>query len=132
MPVCTNIKITKQRVCSGDLRFPIKILERELTSPSDPINGDVDYEETFTTIYEVAAAITTPSGVNTFDSVNTLQTVSHIFYIRYLTGINAEHFIEYEGIYYKILELSKLDGRQLFLKIKCTERGDLTQEASHA
>jgi len=133
MPNCVKIRTDKTQVCSGDLRYLITINQRTLGVPSDPINGiDVDYTESFTVLHTVRAAISTPQGATLFNDIGTTDVVTHIFYIRYLSDVDAQKWVEFGNNRYDILKVTNYEGRKLFLKLECKERGDINKEATRA
>lgn len=127
MPKCKPISIKYRRVCVGDLNRRIRLRTREISTPTT----DVDFGHSFTDI-ETWAAVQTVVGRNMFSGTNFDQAVSHLFYIRYRTGITAETWIEYRNENYDILDVENLEETNSFLVLICNVRGSTTQPVNNA
>jgi len=130
---CEQIKRKKKIICAGDLDKRIELYTREITN-SDI--GGVDYSQTFTLFKSKWAMIQTPgfqgSGLEVFDGVNLIGTVTHFIYIRYTAGVTSEKFVKYDDRYFKILRVQDLNEDKTFMFLKCTERGIDSLEANEA
>jgi SPP1 family predicted phage head-tail adaptor len=121
---CKKITRKHRQVCIGSLDTVITLKDRAITAP---VEDEVDYTETFTENAIVWANIqTTDRGEIIFDRTNEARVVSHLIYIRYLTGVTAETWVEWENINYDILSSEDLEERHDFLLLKCAKRGDKT------
>lgn len=120
MPKCIRIKKKSRKVCIGDMRDEIILKNRTITTPRA---GSVDFTETFGDEREVAALIETKDGLETFDGVNLITTVSHAITIRFIEGITEETWVEFKGRNFDIVNVINLDERDQFLKLLCNERG---------
>ncbi len=133
MPTCIKLRGTKTQVCAGDLRFQIEIQERNLAVPTDPfVDDQVNYGEEFTTLHSVFSMIETPLGVTTFNDVGISTAISHVFYVRHLDDVDAQKWILFDEIRYKIVNVTNLEARKIFLKIECVESGSQDKDASRA
>lgn len=133
MPTCVKIRSKKTQVCIGDLRFKIDIQQRELGVPFNPIDGvDVDYSENFTTLHSIFSAIDTPIGATTFNEIGISTAISHIFYVRFSSDVDAQKFILFENVRFKIVRVTNFEGRRIFMKLECIERGSADKDASRA
>lgn len=118
---CKKILRKHRQVCIGALDTEIVVNSRTIT---EPIEDSVDYTETFVEDALVFAAVeTTSRGQIVFDGTNTARVLTHRFYIRFLTGITAETWVESDGINYDILNTETLDGRNEFILLNATRRG---------
>ncbi len=131
MPICQSIPITNSRICTGDLRYTIKIFTRKLIVP-DITKGEVDAGEAFELLHELHAAIATPVGKTTFKGVDIVPRISHIFYVRFLSNISTEDWIEYANNRYDIVKLTNFETRGWFLKLETMERGNIDEDATRA
>jgi len=120
MAQCKKIYRQIKRVCIGSLNELIKIKVRSITPP---VGGSVFYGEDFQNIMDVWAMIETKNGLVTFDSTNTAQNVTHQFYIRYISDVTFENWLEYKGKYYNILTVNNLNEENRFYMLQCNERG---------
>jgi len=120
MTSCAKIRIKRRSICIGDLKYLIELNNRAIQAPE---LGSVDYDETFTPTETVRAAIETKSGETIFDQSNTEHSVTHRFYIRFLSGVTAETWIKFDSDLYDILTVENLDGQNRFLLLRCTIRG---------
>ena len=126
MSVCVKIRGKKRQLCAGDLDRLIKLQERTITPPDE--DDDTDYGLDFEDLLQddvFAMVVTRPNGTTFFDTVTNLDVIVDIeFYIRFLEGITAQTWIEFEDTRYSILNAEDLDKRHEWLKLTCNERGD--------
>ncbi len=133
MPTCVKIRAKKSQVCAGDLRFQIEIQQRELGTPLNPIAGeDEDYSLSLTTVHTVFSAIDTPIGATTFNQLGISTVISHIFYIRFLSDVDAQKFILFDETRFDIVKVTNFEGRKIFMKLECIESGAADKDASRA
>jgi len=133
-----NVKrIKKTKLCIGDKTHLVNIQTRGLGA-SDL--DDTQPKETFTTVRSQWCAIETVgfpnSGVARFDGINIEEGATHLFWTDYDVTFpdveNRNHFVSYDGKYYKILRVDNLNERNESLAIQTTERGATTLGASEA
>jgi len=125
MPICKKIKSEHRKVCIGDMRWLIDIFNPVIIPPFQ--SDSVDYTVEKIPEATVWAAVKTLPNVAIFDAMNTEQTVSHEFYIRYRPGITPEKRIRYPattGEYYSIVQVENFENRSEFLLIKCNIKGE--------
>ena len=67
-----------------------------------------------------------------FNDVNIEELPTHKFTTRWRTDITAEHFLEFKGYRYEILDTEDLEGRGEYLVMKCRQTGAVEKEASAA
>lgn len=134
MANCAIKKITKRKLCRGDLRNVIKIVTRTL-SPSkiDEVGTQEVFEDLITGIQ---AGIETMAGKSTFSQININDDTTHLFYVLFSSIYSAvevnNHMIHYNGEYYKILSLTDDNETGEFIIFQCTNRGDDSLEAATA
>ncbi len=125
MTICKRVNITKKKVCIGDLKKKVKVQVRSIVA------GDgVDYSQNIVDLKEVWAAIQTSRGSEIFDGTNIIGVATHFFYIRKINNVTFENFVEYNSKKYRILDVQNLDEDDLFLVLRCTERGDQTKDSN--
>ncbi len=129
MAKCVRIRRKKRKVCIGDLTDEIILQNRNITPP--PF-GSADFDESFTTIATVFAAINTVSGKTFFDGVNSDINITHEIYIMFDATVTAETWIEFKNRRIDILRVENLEERDEWLKLICTERGPNTLNATKA
>ncbi len=127
MSKCVKIRTKKRKVCIGDLRDLIKLQNRDIL---EPIFGSPNFDEGFTDIAEVWAAINTVSGKEHFDDVGVGTTITHLIYIRYDALVTSETWVEFNNRRFDILDTEDVDERGEFLKLTCVDRGLVSKEAS--
>lgn len=125
MSICKRVNITKKKVCIGDMTKKIKVQTRSIVAPDN-----VDYSQDIKDFKEVWAAIQTSKGSEIFDGTNIIGVATHFFYIRRIDGVTFENFVEYNSKKYKILDVQNLDEDDLFMVLRCTERGDQTKDSN--
>jgi len=127
MAKCFKIYRKIKRVCIGSLNKTIIIHTRSI---ANKLGQYIDFTETFSDPVTVSAMVETVSGITVFDEVNQEHVVSHNFYIRYIANFTSEKWIEYDGRYFNILNVDKLNEDNRFLKLMCEERGVKTIAAN--
>ncbi len=121
MAECVVKQRKSTRICIGSLNQRIVIKTRQLTPNSD---NDVDYDEIFTELKTVWAMVETVSGKTMFDKSNVERDVTHNFYIRYITGVTVEEWIQYKDQYFDLLGVENFGEEDSFYKITVAIRGD--------
>lgn len=120
MPRCVKLKRKKRQVCIGDLNITITLQNRAITPP---LSG-VDATETFTDSNpDIWAKLETGRGQTIFDGTNTEVDITHIFTIRFISGITAETWISFESQRFDILDVEDLEERHEFMILRCTNKG---------
>lgn len=128
MTKCKRVDAAHRKLCIGSLRKPIQIQTRDITSPADAI----DFGEDFNTLSTVFAMIETKVGETVFDQTNTEQIVTHRVYIRFLSTVTAETWLEIDGEKYDIVNVENLDNRDEYLLLRCNKRGTNTKKVNLA
>lgn len=129
MAVCVKIKGKKKVLCVGDLNKKIKLEARSLTAPK---SGSVDLTETFIKILEPWAMVETVSGSELFNGSSTIKQFTHRFYIRYVSNVTFETWIEMDDIKYDILDVENIDESNEWLKIRANKQGSDTNSSNFA
>ncbi len=127
MAKCKRIRIDHRKLCAGDLRERITLETRSITEP-----GTIDFGEGFTNPTIIPAAVKTLVGVEIFDESNEVVTASHDFFIRFRAGVTAELWVKYRNERYDILLVEEFEGRQEWLRLRCTLRGADTRQVNVA
>lgn len=126
MTECQRISIKHRKVCTGDLRFKIQLFDRDI----DAVTSGVDLDISFANPLTKWAALKTVNGIEAFDSTNLSDNHTHIFYIRYMDGIDSQKFVLYKSKYYRINDSENIDERDEYIALFCTERGDSTRKVN--
>lgn len=129
MPKRQKNQRKKRQVCIGDMDEQIILQDRGI---GEPLFGSVDFDEDFTNIATVWAAINTVSGKTFFDGVNTETNITHEFFIRFDASVSAETWVEWNSRRFDILDAENYEERSEFMKLICAERGANTIEATKA
>ncbi len=124
---CVRVGGRKRKICSGDLNREIALHNRAITAPED-----IEYSEEFSPLARIPAMIITRRGVTTFDKTGTERVVHADIYIRYLTGVTDETWLEFERELYDILNYEDLDLDHKWLLLRCARRGPRTHQANWA
>lgn len=128
MPECKIIRPKRRRLCTGDLNIKIDILSRSYGAPVT----DVDFSQNFSLFKNIWAALETSNGRNNFYVTNLDISVSHIFYMRWIDGLEAEKWIEYKNENYDILEVENLEERDEWAICYCNVRGVNSEAVNNA
>jgi SPP1 family predicted phage head-tail adaptor len=131
MATCKKIKRLLERVCIGSMNQKIDILTRDI---EPPVGDSVDFDENFVVATNVWSMIETVAGKIFFDGSNIDKSITHNFYIRYITGIEitAQHWVKYKDNYFRIVNVENLDEANRFLLLRTTERGATTKKVNFA
>ena len=121
----TSVQFKDKRVCIGDLNKQIDVEIRAIT-PKET----VDFTETFSDVATVWSKVVTTRGVEVFDGVNLSGLATHLFYIKYLDGVEKTNFVDYNGKRYVILDVENQNENNEILILKCEERGTKTVEVN--
>ena len=113
----------------GDMIHRITIYDREIKTQ---VQGNIDYTLDFSKMITVWASIESVVGIVVFDSVNMDRTISHKMLIRYLPFITQEHWIEFKGKYYDIVNVEDLNEEKRFQVLRCNLRGKAVDVANEA
>lgn len=128
MPKCVKIRGQRREVCIGDLDKLVTLQDRTLTAPT----SGVDASEGFGNDNAVWSMIITKTGDTFFDGVSTEIDITHWIYIRFISTVTAETWIDFESKRYDILDVENLDQRSDFMKLRCNNRGDKAKLATGA
>lgn len=126
MARCKKIKINRTQVCIGDMNRRITLHIRSITGLSD----GVDFDETLSDSTVVWAALQTIKGEDIFDGTNVIGTATHNFFVRAISTLTAETWLEYNGEYYDVLDIQNYEERNLFMVLRCSVRGDTSKETN--
>jgi len=130
---CKRKSFKKTEICVADLRHKIVLQSRAMSAVSAGIYEPV---ETFATIATVKSAIETVEGTRRFAGVAIDKRTTHIFWIRYTSGLvtpeDGNHFILYDARRFRVLRVTNDGEDRKWLAIQCTERGDDSQAAAQA
>lgn len=121
---CGRIKKKADKVCIGDLKNLIKIIDREI----EP--ADVSHTMNFDSFIEVRARIDTKLGGTFFNGVNTENGDTHVFYIRFGVTVEQNYTIELNGNYYIVSTTENLNEESRFLKISAVKNGPASNGAN--
>jgi head-tail adaptor len=107
----------------------IKINVRTLTPPA--ANG-VNFGETLSNETEVWAGLQTSRGIEVFSGTNLVGVATHFFYIRAISGLTSESWVEFKGSYYRILDIQNYQEDDRFQILRCVVRGDTSKPVNLA
>lgn len=114
-------------VGAGDLRHRITLQRKALTPPA----GDsADFQELYTDLVKVFAAIETVNPKQPLGDVNVDELPTHRFWIRYIKEIDTDCWVLHEGQRYPILKVENKDSRNEWTILHCNEKGRTTVEAA--
>jgi head-tail adaptor len=122
-------KITRKadKICTGDLDQRIKIQTRTKLANND---GAAEADLLISNFVDVWTMQQSTNGEEAFDSTNTIKVITDRFYIRYRKDIDITNAIlKSEGgdsIRFKIIDIENINGRNEFLLIRASRRGDGT------
>ena len=129
MPICKKIQTEKWQICIGDMRNSIGLYLRDLTTPEF---GSVDATEKFNLVGNYWAALKSIRGNQFFDETNTLREATHEWSMRWIPGVDLNKWIQFDGNWYKILDVDDDEQRRLTLIMRCTLRGPVTKIVNEA
>ena len=128
MSECERIHVRHKKLCIGDMDRIIYLHGRVLNTPE----GTVDYSSEMQTPIRVWAAVKTAKGRQMFFTTNEDRAVTHIFYIRYRTGIDSRDWVRYKSEYYDIVDTENVDERDEWLALYANVRGSTSSEVNLA
>lgn len=139
MPTCEAIRIKKKKLCAGDMRQLVRILERSQTvgafDNAEAIEVFVEIGRRYMAVKTIDMAATV-GGTYLINGIQADPGATHVFYCRYSALISAldrtKNVLEHKGQYYRILKANNLNEDNLTMAFQCALRGDATKEASHA
>lgn len=102
----------------GELDKRILIRSRE-DVPAD----DFGVEPIYTSQFFAWAKMAQPGAASYQGSVQTENTVTHYFTIRFRRGITADHEVVYDGQIFRVKRVRDLNSKRKFLLIECEELG---------
>ena len=129
MVVCKKVRIPRRSLCAGDLNRLITVDCRTLDFPDD---STTDYSNTFNSAKKVWAGLRTTKGKDVFFATNVDQAVTHVFYMRYLSWLTSDQWINYRGQNYDIIEVENLDEANEWCLAYCNVRGCADEAMNHA
>jgi SPP1 family predicted phage head-tail adaptor len=105
---CQSIKKNVKKICTSDFDKRIKILTTAII-PNNAPNSSATVG--FTTIATVWAMVKTNTAREFIDGVNIEKGINTDFYVRYNSSIplDKQLWIEYQNIYYKIVNTDNID-----------------------
>ncbi len=125
--LCKPKKFGRFLVRAGDLKHRITLQKRELKAPT----VSVDFLEVYTDIATVYAAIDTPNAKTPFSEINTTETITHLFFIRFLAGIEPKNtWILHQEQRYSIVQIVNMSGLNEWLRIDCNIKGNVQKPSS--
>lgn len=128
MTITTTAKRSKKlNIRVGDLKHLIQLQERKL-KPGQGVDFDEDYIDV--PDGEVWASVKIASSTFPFSETNTDESITHLFYIRYIDGITLDNWILHENKRYKVLAVNDIDFEEKFLELRCNFKGVATEESS--
>lgn len=133
MPDCRKIRTKLRRVCTGDLRDPITLQNRDITAPTSTVDYTLAFNPIDTETTDpneegrVWAAIETVRGEEIFDGHDLVEVPTHKIYVRALDVIDlitAETWVLLDdGTRLRIQDIENLEERGEYLLLRCTHRG---------
>jgi len=126
---CQSIKKNTKKICTGDFDKRIKILTTAIIPNNAP---DGLPTVGFTTIVTVWAMVKTNTAGEFIDGVNIEKGINTDFYVRYSSSIplDKQLWIEYQNIYYKIINTDNIDIDDKVIRLRGIEKGDKTINAN--
>ena len=122
-----KIKQKADTICTGDLKTRITIQRRRKVTSND---GSTDASLNISDLVKVWAMQVSSNGEEAFDSTNIIKVITDKFYIRYRNDIDITKILQKEEkgnvIKFKIIDIENLNGKNEFLCIRTTRRGDGT------
>ena len=125
MGTCQRVRFPKNKVCAGDLKHPISIIDRAITPDAE------GYKMDFTNGVQTRAAIKTKTDIVNFDGTNTKTQITHDFYVRSYNIVQNKFTILYDNKYFSVIGDGKIDETSQFLRITTTETGTINNKANY-
>lgn len=123
---CGSIKRKADKICIGDLKRLINIIDRKI----EP--AEVSHTMNFDDFVSVKARIDTRRGGAFFNGVNMEDAPTHFFYVRFGVAIERNYTIEFNDSYYLVSNVENLNEESRFLKVSATKNGPKSNEANWA
>lgn len=123
---CGKIKRKADKICIGDLKKQIKIINRKIETAA--VSHTMNFDEFVT----VRARIDTRRGGAFFNGVNTEDAPTHYFYVRFGVEVEKNYTIEFNSNYYIVSDVENLNEESRFLKISATKNGTKDNGANFA
>lgn len=124
MPNCERIKPSKYKICTGDLRYQIKIYQR--TKVGNNL-GLAEPNIIITLLKTIWAMQKSVNGEEIFNDANmVIGKITDEFYIRFpeVSGITQTNIISSNGNFYTVENIiPDLQGRRQFSVLRCCKRG---------
>lgn len=137
MSVCAYKRFKKTKLCTSDLSHRIEIQSRVVGGVPFGVTEPV---AVFTTLHTVWAAIESVGGIRSaggvqyFNKVNTADSPTDFFYVRYEAAISglevSNNFILFNNKRFRILSIENIGRDNSTLVIQCTDRGEEGKEAA--
>jgi hypothetical protein len=135
---CDTIRVKKKKLCAGDLRHLVRIMDRTQRAGgfSDPevVEDFIEIARSYMAIKTIAG--TRISGRSTVNDIQIQNGATHIFYCRRTPVIErmdiSKTFLLFNGEYYRVIMSDKINEDNLTMLIQCALRGDSTKAASEA
>lgn len=126
---CQSIKKNTKKICTSDFDKRIKILTTAIIPNNAP---DSLASVGFTTIATVWSMVKTNTAKEFIDGVNIEKGINTDFYVRYNSSIplDKQLWIEYQNIYYKIVNTDNIDIDDKIIRLRSIEKGDKTINAN--
>lgn len=104
----------------------------DVRSIEEPLSGSVDFDEAFDG-RGAWASVKSVAGKTFFNAANVDVSLTHEIMIRFDPAVSAETWLQLEdGSRVKIVDVENLEERREWQRLRCTERGSKTIEASKA
>lgn len=117
MAKCSRLQIDRKKICAGDLRFVIQIIDRAIGPDA------YGYKIDLTNAVSTRAAIQTKTQILNFDGTNTGTQITHEFYVRPHVSVQTGFTILFNGKYYSVIGTTNLNEFGNILKITTVEAG---------
>ncbi len=125
MPQCQRVKFIKHKVCAGDLKHAISIIDRALEPDAQ------GYKMNFSSGVSTRAAIKTRTDIVNFDGTNTKTQITHDFYVRSYNAVQNKFTILYNNKYFSVIGDGKVDETSGFLRITTSEAGTINNKSNY-
>lgn len=116
-----------RKLAIGDMKTPVIVHGTEITAPVVGVDFGRRIEPVINPWF---CKVRTLRGVTLFDSSNNEKVITHEFAGRFSELITENMFIEYRGIYYKVVLIEDFEESEAFTVCLCTERGNKDREVN--
>ncbi len=117
---CAPSPACEARIPLGQLDQLIDINIRNIGSSS---GSSLKFDESFTLLQNVPAKVETVSGLAVFGESNQIRSVTHVFTICFIVGLDIDTWVRFKGRNFDIITIENLAETDQFLKIQASERG---------